>query len=541
MGLGKDSWKRPPCVRALALAVWFGMLTASVLLFLLLLPVPAAEMARAAAEPPAEQHPAASRTQADSPRHRATEAAEAAPEPLPAAVTTSHTVEVPPHSLHFKAMVGPIRLSDAQSAAPLADIATAAFLLEGADPAKRPVTFALNGGPGAASAWLNLGGLGPWRLPLEHANLPPSASPVTIANSDTWLDFTDLVFIDPPGTGYSRILTKEDGARRHLFSVNGDIEALAVAIRKWLADNKRLESPKFLTGESYGGFRAPRLARRLGETEGIGIAGLLLISPVLDFSWWSEGVANPLVCAARLPSQAAAARGLTGPDARASLADVEAYAAGAYITDLLRGERDAQALARISENVAHFTGLDPALVRKLGGRIDPATFAREKNRASAKVTSLYDALISGYDPSPHAAASDYSDPVIDAVKVPLASAMAEITANRLGWFVDGRYEILSETVNHAWDWGSGRDHLESLSDLKRIMALDPALRVLVAHGVTDQVTPYFASNIIIDQIAPMGREDRLRLKVYGGGHMLYFNDTTRAELREDARRLIEGH
>ena len=150
--------------------------------------------------------------------------------------------------------------------------------------------------------------------------MPPSAPPVTIANADTWLDFTDLIFIDPPGTGYSRILTKDDGARRHLFSVNGDLEALAVAIRKWLAANKRLESPKFIAGESYGGFRAPRLARLLEETEGIGIAGLLLISPVLDFSWWSEGVASPLVCAARLPSQAAADRGLMGPDARASLA-----------------------------------------------------------------------------------------------------------------------------------------------------------------------------------------------------------------------------
>ena len=463
-----------------------------------------------------------------------------APNSLPAAATTSHTIELPGRSLRFKATAGPIRLSDAESLAPMADIATTAFILEGADSAKRPVTFAINGGPGAASAWLDLGAMGPWRLPLDRASPSPSASPAAIDNADTWLDFTDLVFIDPPGTGYSRILAKGDETRRHFYSVNGDIEALAVTIRKWLATNKRLDSPKFIVGESYGGFRAPKLARRLQDEEGIGVAGLVLISPVLDFGWF-EGANNPFPFATRLPSQTAAARGLTGPEGRAALSDVEAYAAGPYLADLLRGERDSQALARIAEKVASFTGLDPAVVRKLGGRIDMATFAREKDRASAKVTSLYDARASGFDPSPHAAASDYSDPVLDAIKTPLASAMADLTGNRLGWPVEARYEILNENVTRAWDWGGGRDRAEALSDLKRAMALDPSLRVLVAHGLADQVTPYFASKVLIDQVPPMGDPDRLRLKVYGGGHMLYLDAKSRAGLREDARKLIVGN
>jgi carboxypeptidase C (cathepsin A) len=457
---------------------------------------------------------------------------------LPAAATTSHAIELPGRNLRFKAIAGPIRLSDAESLAPKADIATVAFILEGADPAKRPVTFAINGGPGAASAWLDLGALGPWRLPLDRASPAPSAPPVTVDNADTWLDFTDLVFIDPPGTGYSRILAKGDETRRHFYSVNGDIEALAVTIRKWLTANKRLVSPKFIVGESYGGFRAPKLARRLQDAEGIGVEGLVLISPVLDFGWF-EGANNPLTFATRLPSQAAAARGLAGQDGRAALADVEAYAAGPYLADLLRGERDPQALTRITDKVASFTGLDPALVRKLGGRVDMATFARERERASAKIASFYDARVSGFDPSPHAAASDYSDPILDAIKTPLASAMADLTGNRLGWPVEARYEILNEDVNRAWEWG-GRDRAEALSDLKRAMALDPSLRVLVAHGLTDQVTPYFASKLLIDQVPPMGNPDRLRLKVYGGGHMLYLDDKSRAGLREDARKLIEG-
>jgi carboxypeptidase C (cathepsin A) len=502
----------------------------------------AATSSAAALEPPAAETasgPAAKAGEQNVNARHAQAPAAVAPNSLPAAATTSHTIELPGRSLRFKAIAGPIRLSDAESLAPKADIATTAFILEGADSAKRPITFAINGGPGAASAWLDLGAMGPWRLPLDRTSPSPSAPPVTIDNADTWLDFTDLVFIDPPGTGYSRILATGDETRRHFYSVIGDIEALAVTIRKWLAANKRLDSPKFIVGESYGGLRAPKLARRLQDEEGIGVAGLVLISPVLDFGWF-EGANNPLTFAMRLPSQTAVARGLAGHEGRAALSDVEAYAAGPYLTDLLRGERDSQALSRIAEKVARFTGLDPALVRKLGGRIDMATFAREKDRASAKVTSPYDGRAGGFDPSPHAATSDYSDPILDAIKTPLASAMADLTGNRLGWTVEARYEILNENVNRAWDWGSGRDRTEALSDLKRVMALDPTLRVLVAHGLTDQVTPYFASKVLIDQVPPMGNPDRLRLKAYGGGHMLYLDGKSRAALREDARKLIVG-
>jgi carboxypeptidase C (cathepsin A) len=461
------------------------------------------------------------------------------PHPLPAPATTQHVVDLPGRSLHFHAIAGAIPLSDAQSGEPQADVAFTAFLLDGADAATRPVSFIFNGGPGAASAWLDLGAIGPWRLNLGAPPYSPSAAPVPVDNAETWLDFTDLVFIDPPGTGYSRILAKGEAARRHFYSVEGDIETLAVVIRKWLAENKRLTSPKFIVGESYGGFRAPKLARRLQDQEGVGVSAIAMISPVIDFSWF-EGTNNPLTFATRLPSQAAAARGLEGADGREKLADVEAYAAGPYVTDLLRGESDPAALSRMSEAVARFTGLDPAFVRRLGGRIDAASFARERGRAEGKVSSLYDAEVAGFDPSPHAASSEYSDPVLDAVKTPLASAMAALTAGRLGWPVNARYEILNEAVSHQWDWDGGRSKTQALSDIKQALALDPRFRVLIAHGLTDQVTPYFASKLLIDQIPPMGDGARVKLKVYGGGHMLYLNDASRAALREDARRLIEG-
>jgi carboxypeptidase C (cathepsin A) len=459
----------------------------------------------------------------------------AASKALPGPATTDHRIDLPGRSLAFTATAGAIRLSDAEKDTPQADVAYVAFILKGAEASHRPVTFAINGGPGASSAWLNLGALGPWRLPIKD----PSAPPLTVDNAETWLDFTDLVFIDPPGTGYSRFLGKSDDGRRRFYSISGDIEALAVVIRKWLVANGRLASPKFIVGESYGGFRAPKLARRLADIEGIGVSGLILISPVLDFGWF-EGEHNPMTYVTRLPSQAAAARGRTNADGRAGLADVEAYAAGPYLVDLLRGKRDSAALARISEKVASFTKLDPALVKKFGGRIDIETFSRERMRAEGLVSSPYDAKITGLDPEPYAATSNAPDPVLDAVKPQLASAMADLTTNRLRWPVEGRYEILNNRVNRAWDWGSGRSRPEALGDLKYVLALDRDLRAQVVHGVTDLVTPYFGSKLLIEQVPPLGDPSRLRLDVVPGGHMFYFEDASRASLREGARRLIES-
>jgi len=460
----------------------------------------------------------------------------AIPNPLPPPSVTSHELQLPGRTLHFKATAGAIRLNDGQSGDPVADLSYVAFELDDQDHAKRPLTVAINGGPGASSAWLDLGGLGPWRLPLDGA--VPSMPPLTVPNAETWLDFTDLVFLDPPGTGYSRMFPGKDEARKHFYSIGGDIDALSVAIRKWLTEHKRLESPKYIVGESYGGFRAPQLAYRLQDAEGIGIKGLILVSPVLDFSWF-EGRSNPILFATHLPSMTAAARKLDGLNGRDSLADVEAYARGPYIADLLRGERDADAQARIVDKVASFTGLDKSLVSRYGGRIDPSVFARERGRADGRISSRYDSLASGLDPEPHGASNEHSDPVLDAFKTPLASAMAEITAGRLAWPIEARYEILNESVNRQWDW-TGRKEAESVSDLKRLLALDPTLHVLIVHGLTDDATPYFASQLLIDQIPPMGDPNRLRLAVYGGGHMVYAKDASRAALHDDARKLIKG-
>ncbi len=460
------------------------------------------------------------------------------PHPLPPPVTTDHVLNLPGRTLHFKATVGAIRLSDAQSGAPLADIGFKAYRLEGGD-AKRPLAIAINGGPGASSAWLDLGALGPWRLPVNAADLSPSMPTAVVDNADTWLDFTDLLFIDPLGTGYSRTIGKGDDAEKSFYSVKGDIDVLSTVIRKWLVANDRLSGPKFIVGESYGGFRAPKLAKKLEQTEGIGIDGLIMISPVLDFGWFSTDD-NPAVYAGHLPSLVAAARTLKGADPRAKLEDVESYASGPYLVDLYKGLRDADARHRMATRIAALTGLNEAFVERLGGRMDAADMTRETHRDAAKIASAYDTNVLGYDPNPFDAFSHHEDPILDALKVPLAGAMADITANRLKWPINARYEILNGKVNGRWDWDNGRQPAESVSDLATLLALDPHLHALVMHGVTDQVTPYFLSKMLIDQMPVYGDASRLRLLVYGGGHMPYLDDEPRAAMREDARKMIGG-
>ena len=452
--------------------------------------------------------------------------------PLPTDSSTKHSLNLAGRSLSFKASVATIRLTD-EHGTPQADVVTIAYQLDGAGPHKRPVTFVFNGGPGAGSAWLQLGAVGPWRLPMS--GLAPSSAPSLVDNEDTWLDFTDLVFIDPPGTGYSRIVAQGDDARKKFWSVSGDIEALGVVARRWLTDNDRLTSPKYVLGESYGGFRGPRLAEELATKQGVGLDGLVLVSPALDFAG-----GEPFYLVSRLPSFTAAFRERKGKVTRADLADVEQYAVHDYLLDILAGPKDAAAVSRMVEKVSAFTGLDPALVKQSGGRISKNAFQREFERAEGKVTAFYDATITAYDPEPSEYSDRWLDPVAEGFAAPFSSAMMDVYNNRLGWKIDLNYELLNGAVERGWTWGQGARGPEAVSALRRMLALDPNFKVLIAHGLTDLQTPYFGTQLILNQIPDYGPPGRLTLKVYGGGHMLYSRDESRKALREDARRLIEG-
>jgi carboxypeptidase C (cathepsin A) len=454
----------------------------------------------------------------------------AVPAPLPAA-TTSHSLALPGRTLHFTATVGAIRLTDAQGQ-PQADIGFTAYVLDGADAATRPVTFAINGGPGAGSVWLQLGALGPWRLPMDA--ITPSTPPVIVPNAETWLDFTDLVFLDPPGTGYGRILASGEAAQKHFWSVDGDLDALAETIRRWLVQNNRMGSPKAIAGESYGGFRAPRLARLLPTTQGVAVSALVLISPALDMG--TLGRRDALSDAALLPSMAAANGGLAD---RAGLADAEAYARGEFITDRLRGPRDAAALDRLTARVAALTGLDTALVRRLGGSISARTFLHEHDRAAHDVASAYDATVSDPDPFADSLISNPPDPLLDGLQAPLGSAITDLDSRLLDFHPPGHYEVLNERVAHAWDFG--RHPPEAIDALRTDLAFDTKLRVVVVQGLTDLVVPYFGTQLLLDQLPRIGPPGRVTLTVLPGGHMFYIRDASRAALRAAAERVIAPH
>ena len=459
------------------------------------------------------------------------------PGPSPGADrSTTHSLALPGRTLNFTATVSTIRLANPAGAVQ-AEVVTTAFQLAGAPPGTRPVTFAVNGGPGASSAWLNLGAIGPWRVPVGGATgaALPSSRPAAVDNMETWLDFTDLVFLDPPGTGFSRV-TGGDEARRSMQSVDGDIRTLASVVHRWLQAQGRLASPKFIAGESYGGFRGPKLARALLDQQGVGVSGLVLLSPVLDFNG-RDAPYDPLRWVARLPSFAAAARGAAG---RAELRDVEDYAAGDYLLDLVRGEHDAAATDRLSRRVAGLTGLDPALVRRRAGKLDLGAFLR--GRDPGRVGSPYDATVTAADPFPSAANDNSPDPVLDGLRGPLTSATLDMYRTRLDWQPEGaparQYVLLSESLAREWDYGHGSSRPEAMTELRQYLALDPTVRVLVAHGLTDLVTPYFASKLLLDQVPETQPPGRLELRAYGGGHMFYSRDESRTALHGDALALV---
>lgn len=465
----------------------------------------------------------------------ATEARPAAErlKPLPPDSTTQHTLDIGGRSLAFSATAGTIRLFDAAQGTPQADVAYLAFRRSDAAVEQRPVTFVFNGGPGYASAWLNLGSLGPWRLRMDAEAAFPSAAPETMPNPETWLDFTDLVFIDPPGTGYSRILGGDD-VRRSFFSVDGDINVLAATIRRYVEENDRMRSPKYIAGESYGGFRTPKIAHALQTDQGLGIDGLVMISPVLDFGRFNSR-SGLLDHVARLPSYAATARQMKGQSLTpADLADVEAYAKGEFLDDLMRGVKDAAVLDRLSRRVSELTGIELETVRRLGARIPAQTFVREIHRAQNRVGSLYDADVTGYDPTPFSGRTDAEDQMRLGLHAPIISAMVSLYRDKLNWKVEGaRYLFINDQASRSWDWGRGQ--AEAVSDLRKAMALDPRMRVLVTHGMTDVVTPYFESRMVLDQIPNFGPAERLRFVLYSGGHMFYSRDASRASFRDDAK------
>jgi len=487
---------------------------------------------QAPAQPPAA--PSAQKSGPPAARGNASASNAADQRRLPEDSTTHHSITVKGRTLSFSATAGSLRLFN-ESGEPQADIAYTAYQLDGTEPRNRPVTFFFNGGPGAASAYLQLGCAGPWRLPIEGEAAIPSASPQLNPNAETWLDFTDLVFIDPVATGYSRFVSGDGDSHKQFFTVDGDVNALAVVVRRYLEKAGRLLSPKFIVGESYGGIRGPKIVNELQTRQGVGVNGLILISPLFDFREF--GGTSLLQYVISLPSMTAIAREAKHPVTRADMADVENYARSDFLADLIKGEADKEATTRLADRVSALTGIDQAVSRRLAGRLGISEFRREFDRRDGKVTGRYDGSVLGLDPSPDSSDSHFSDPSGDSLIAPLTSAAVNLTMHTLNWRPDGPYRLLNRSI--SWDYGRGGNPVQSITELRQILALDPKIKLLIGHGLFDLATPYFGSKLWLDQLPAYASPDRVKLVVYPGGHMFYSREAARQAFRSEAEALMK--
>jgi carboxypeptidase C (cathepsin A) len=403
--------------------------------------------------------------------------------------------------------------------------------------ARRPITFVFNGGPGAASAFLHLGAMGPRAVNFE-ANGAAPVMPVALAdNPDTWLAFTDLVFVDPVATGYSRSTAGTEEADRAYFGVEKDADAISDFVRLYLTRTGRLLAPVFLVGESYGGFRAGLVADKL-LSGGIGVKGVVLVSPALEFSMLRHNPYALLPQALVLPSIAATHLELRdGPQGSLDiLPEVERFAREKYLVHMAAGLKND---AEVEAALARYTGLATDVIRSHFGRVSVRTFVREHQTRRDRVLSRYDGVVSAAVPR---RSERHFDPILDGATAVLAPAFAQYARGELGYRTDLTYELLNRGVSGHWDYGTSptrQGFAGMLDELQKARTHNPGLGVLITHGYTDLVTPYSVSRYLIDQLAPIDKARPIELKVYRGGHMMYLRPTSRAALTQDARVFYE--
>jgi carboxypeptidase C (cathepsin A) len=456
--------------------------------------------------------------------------------PFPADKSVKQTMVLNGRTLTYTATVGSIAVRDPKGKK-IGEVVFTSYVLDGPRPAARPVTFAFNGGPGAASVYLNLGAIGPKRVQFGAQGDSPSDPTGLVDNPGSWLDFTDLVFIDPIGTGYSRSLITGDDEKKAFFTLDGDISYLSRIVFDWLVKTDRMTSAKYVVGESYGGYRAPRIAHFLQTDLGVGPSGVVMVSPFLDAQ--SEQGINfgPMAWVSTLPSMAAANLERKGVALTSeAMAPIEAYARGEYVTDLLKGRADQAAIDRMVTHVSDLTGLDPAFVRRSGARIDSTAFLRELYRDQGKVGSWYDSNVTAYDPFPWSPTGQGGDPILNQIVAPTTTAMVDFVNRTVGWKVDARFNALSNDVGEKWEKGWWQT-AEAVTDFRQAVAVDPKLKVLIVHGYDDLSCPYMVSKIVVDQMPLMGDPGRVQVKVYPGGHMFYSRPASQQALRRDVMAL----
>lgn len=456
---------------------------------------------------------------------------------LPPDAVSQHTVETAWGKVDYTATAGTLSLLD-QSGERVAAIFYTAYVAKQAEPARRPITFAFNGGPGAASAYLHLGLVGP-RIADFGPNNRDAAALRLKDNPHTWLPFTDLVLIDPIGSGWSRPAKPDGGSA--FWSVRRDADAMAKTIALYLSNNQRSASPKYLLGESYGGFRAAKVARALKRDQGITVSGIVMVSPLIESALIFGGTRFALGAALQLPSLAAAELERKGQFSKERMAEVERFALTDYLTTLAGPAPKGEAARSFYARVADITGLPVNLVAQSRGFIRDS-YIKNLRAGERKIVSRYDATFAADDPFPEQQTTRAPDPLLDGLTRAYGGAFATYAREELGFKTEMTYVLLASEVSGKWDWGEGggRATASASEDIRELLALDPLFRLLIAHGYSDMVTPYAASQYVLDHLPPIGEPERAYLRNYRGGHMFYIDGDSRRAFSIDAKAFYDG-
>lgn len=456
---------------------------------------------------------------------------------------TRHSVTANGKQLEYTATAGYFTLPDYEGK-PRAKIFFIAYTLDGADPASRPLTFAFNGGPGSSSVWLHMGGLGPKRVDMGREGFDDTPPFKLVDNEFTWLEWTDLVFIDPVSTGYSRPAPGVSAKTFH--GLQEDASAVGDFIRLWTTREARWASPKFLAGESYGTTRAAALSGYLQGEHGMYLTGITLVSPVLNFQTIRFGVGNDDPYWLYLPTYTATAyfHGKLEPrlqeNLTRTLAEARAWASSEYLLALAKGDALGEAERdRIAGALARFTGLSKTFCLQSDLRIGISNFTKELRRSEGRTVGRLDSRFQGIDRLDIGANPEY-DPSMSAIDGTYTAALNDYMRRTLGYKNDLPYEILTGRV-YPWSYAQNENQYANVAEtLRSAMSQNPSLRVMVASGYYDLATPFFAAEHTVShmQLDPSLRP-HIETHYYEAGHMMYIRHVDLEKFTRDVRGFYE--
>jgi carboxypeptidase C (cathepsin A) len=411
----------------------------------------------------------------------------------------------------------------------------------------RPLTFSFNGGPGSSSVWLHLGAIGPKRVKMREDGAMPSPPYELVDNEQTWLDQTDVVFIDPVGTGYSRAAKPELGKK--FWGLDGDLDSVGEFMRLYLTRYERWGSPLFLVGESYGTTRAAGLSGRLVERSGIAFNGIILVSSILNFQTARFAKGNDLPYPLFLPTYTATAwyhKKLPGDLQQQPLAtvlkEVEAWAGTDYPVALQKGDRLTAAERQlVIERLARYTGLERRFVDNADLRIEIQHFCKELLRDRKRTVGRLDSRFQGVDESAVNDTPDF-DPSMAAIRPPYTAAFNDYVRRLLGYKSDLHYYILGGGIGSRWEWGSAGDgYADTSESLRSAFSKNPDMKLFVASGHFDLATPYFATEYTLSHMGlDPTQKARITTAEYEAGHMMYIHVGELAKLKRDVAAFIEA-